>query len=239
MCKKNDFIINMTTFIIGPSHIHDECMGAYLNIFTNTTLDGNQGRPNWSNSVLKLVSDNYHNYDQIIWMVSDFRFGNIWIDEIKSSKKLFLNKCGYPRNMSRSLINKKNDKILCDKSIKCIDYIKLKYPKIKLLFWCLYTRSKIRTSNLPKEFHYDQIKKRYNKNILDIDKFTSPEEFKSCIKDSGGHPNKKGYELLKKMINTEIFKNKIKRTFILFIVLILYILCMLIYFFVVPNEIIK
>ena len=193
----------MTSFVIGPSHVHDSCIENHRHIFTNTTFDANRGRPNWSKTVLELVSDNYNNYDQIIWMISDYRFNNEDVDEIRTSRDiLFLDKIGRPRNINHSLINLQNDQTLCEHSLKCIDYIKLKFPKIKLLFWCLYTRSKINTSSLPQEFQYDQIKKRYDKNILDIDKFTTPEGFKSCIRDSCGHPNAKGYELLKNMINS-------------------------------------
>ena len=193
----------MTTFLIGPSHVDNCFIGPYLEMFTNTTFDCNPGRPNWSKTVLELVSKDYHNYDQIIWMVSDYRFNNEDIHDIVSSDdSLFLDKIGRGDNITKSLISPQNDRIVCERSLKCIDYIIKNYPKVKLLFWCLYTRSKIYTSSLPHEFHYDEIKKRYKDNILDIDEFISPEEFKTCILDPGGHPNVNGYNLLKNIINS-------------------------------------
>lgn len=93
--------------------------------------------------------------------------------------------------MDARLINRKNDRILCQRSIKCIDYIQSKYPKVKLICCCLYIRGKINVSSLDKEFQYDELKKKYSNNILDIDKFISKHEFKSCIQDKGGYPNQK------------------------------------------------
>lgn len=46
----------------------------------------------------------------------------------------------------------------------------------------------------------DTIKERYKNNILDIDLFTTPEDFNTKILDDGGHPNKQGFILLDTMI---------------------------------------
>ena len=88
------------------------------------------------------------------------------------------------------------------KYLKVIDFIVSKFPNIKLIFWCLYKRTKSnKNSSYPKHLWYDSIKERYKHNILDIDLFTTPEDFNSKILDEGGHPNKKGFILLDSMIN--------------------------------------
>jgi hypothetical protein len=41
---------------------------------------------------------------------------------------------------------------------------------------------------------------KYNKNVIDIDTFTTTSEFQTMILDESGHPNEKGLELLSNMI---------------------------------------
>ena len=57
--------------------------------------------------------------------------------------------------------------------------------------------------DLPKDIHLlDEIVKRYSHNVIDIDNFTTPEEFDKCTRDKGGHPTVDGYKLLDKMIKS-------------------------------------
>ena len=45
------------------------------------------------------------------------------------------------------------------------------------------------------------MKEKYKSNIIDIDKYTTPEYFRdNLIKDMGGHPSRDGYLLFSKMV---------------------------------------
>jgi len=114
-----------------------------------------------------------------------------------------LNEIGYPGNISREFLENRHIEFLGNHSLKVIDFIISNFPKIKLIFWCLYKRTKANNnSSYPKHLWYDVIKEKYKSNIIDIELFIKPEEFNSKILDEGGHPNKKGYYLLNSMINS-------------------------------------
>ncbi len=95
-------------------------------------------------------------------------------------------------------MDNKHIETLGNHSLKCIDYIINKFTDIKLIFWCLYKRTKVNKSSYPIYLWYDSIKVKYVDNIIDIDKYTNPQEFSNMIIDEGGHPNRNGYILLNK-----------------------------------------
>jgi len=116
--------------------------------------------------------------------------------------ELFLDTLGHPGNVSRDFLENHHIEMLGNHSLKVIDFIVSKFPNIKLIFWCLYKRTKVnKYSSYPNNLWYDTIKEKYKNNIIDIDLFTTPENFNLKILDEGGHPNKDGYILLDNMIN--------------------------------------
>ncbi len=77
-----------------------------------------------------------------------------------------------------------------------------------MIFWCLYKRTKANSlSSYPKHLWYDAIKKKYKDNIIDIDAFTTPEEYNSIVLDEGGHPNKAGLILIDAMVTHAFVKH--------------------------------
>lgn len=78
------------------------------------------------------------------------------------------------------------------------------FPRIRLIFWCLFQRSMSNVSSYPYELQYKNIIKLFHKNVIDIEQYCSVGDFVNCVIDSGGHPNKEGYELLSKMITNSI-----------------------------------
>jgi translation initiation factor 1 (eIF-1/SUI1) len=196
-------------YIIGPSHIHSlfthQIDEELINrtIFNNCILDGYCGIPIWSNHILLSIEKNTNN--NIFWMVSDYKFNNHDYDKITEigEHTLFLNEIGCPGNVNKDYMEYHHIELLGNHSLKVIDYIIEKYPKIKLIFWCLYKRTKANdNSSYPKHLWYDVIKEKYKNNIIDIDLFTTPNEFNSKILDDGAHPNREGYILLDSMIRS-------------------------------------
>jgi hypothetical protein len=141
----------------------------------------------------------------IIWIVSDYKFNNFNYPKIVNIQHgdLFLDEIGHPGNISRDFLSRYHIEVLGNHSLKVIDYIVSQFPDIKLIFWCLYKRTKAnKNSSYPKHLWYDTVKEKYKNNIIDIDLFTNPEDFNLSILDEGGHPNRKGFVLLDNMIKS-------------------------------------
>ena len=110
---------------------------------------------------------------------------------------------GYPHNVSKDFLENHHIELLGNHSLKVIDFIIKSFPDVKLIFWCLYKRTKANTSSsYPSYLWYDKIKEKYKNNIIDIDLFTNPIEFNTLITDDAGHPNKKAFALLDHMIKS-------------------------------------
>jgi hypothetical protein len=196
-------------YIIGPSHIHRDFTYQINNeikkkqLFNGCILDAYRGIPIWSKHIYNCISNNKDN--NVFWIVSDYKFNNFdypKILDIQIRNELFLDTIGRPGNVSRDFLENHHIETLGNHSLKVIDYIVSKFPDIKLIFWCLYKRTKgNKNSSYPNHLWYDVIKEKYKSNIIDIDLFTTPENFNSKILDEGGHPNKDGYKLLDNMIN--------------------------------------
>jgi len=196
-------------YIIGPSHIHHDFTHQIDNeiqtkqLFNNCILDAYRGIPIWSKHIYNCISNNINN--NVFWIVSDYKFNNFdypKILDMQIRNELFLDTIGHPGNVSIDFLENHHIEMLGNHSIKVIDFIVSKFPNIKLIFWCLYKRTKVnKNSSYPNHLWYDTIKERYKNNIVDIDLFTTPENFNLKILDEGGHPNKDGYILLDNMIN--------------------------------------
>lgn len=196
-----------TSYIIGPSHIHSDFTKQVANeiesgkLFSDCILDAYRGIPIWSRHIYNCISKNKN----VFWIVSDYKFNNSDYPKIVALKggELFLDTIGHPGNVFRDFLDRRHIQLLGDHSLKVIDFIVKEFPSIKLIFWCLYKRTKVnKNSSYPKHLWYDVIKERYRNNILDIDMFTTPEEFSLKILDDGAHPNREGYNLLDTMIKS-------------------------------------
>ena len=195
-------------YVCGPSHIHQEYTDIIKHelinktLFNNCILNGIRGLPNWSNIIIDSFSLNAKS--NLVWIVSDYKFNNFdypTIFKMQSSADLFLNVVGYPGNVDRAFMEPHHIEVLGNHTLKVIDYIIDKFPHIKLLFWCLYKRTKVNTnSSYPSHLWYDSIKEKYKSHMIDIDDFTTPADFASLLRDEGGHPNKNAYILMDKMI---------------------------------------
>lgn len=213
---------NMKTpekYIIGPSHLHDEYTKIISSkikdgfFFKNCKIDGHRGIPIWSRYIFDTIEREYNAGKDVIWMVSDFKFNNSDYEKINSiieTNNPFLDEMGSPGNINGNFLEVKHITTLGFHSINIIDKIINNFKNIKLIFWCLYTRSRIRESSYPKWMQYKYIKNRYRNNIIDIDIYSSPEVFPTLVNDAGGHPNEYGYNLIDCMINNKIIKNKNK-----------------------------
>ena len=162
------------------------------------------GIPVWSRHNYNCIAQHVESHD-VYWIVSDFKFNNFDYDRIvnlQCTQELFLdNSMGYFGNVSRDFLESHHIETLGNHSLKVLDFMTSAFPNIKLIFWCLYKRTKANAnSSYPRHLWYDAMKLRYQDNIIDIDSFTSPEAFHSQTIDEGGHPNKEGYILLDAML---------------------------------------
>jgi hypothetical protein len=199
----------MPVYVIGPSHIHSDFthqIQEEINsktLFNDCILDAYRGLPIWSNHIVRKLEENKEN--KLVWIVSDYKFNNFDYDKLLGTKELFLDSIGYPGNVDPNFMKPHHIELLGKHSLDVIDYIVKNFPHIKLVFWCLYKRTKVNTnSSYPQYLWYDSIKIRYSNNIIDIDEFTNEEEFSKGILDEGGHPNKEGFYLLNDMIMSVI-----------------------------------
>lgn len=204
-------------YILAPSHLDHTLLKPLETeiknnlFFKDCEIDSNIGMPNWSNYVKHTLEKNKEK--NLIWMVSDYKFNNFdypKILKLKDSKNLFIQtKFGANEKcVDKNFMSPDHIEILGNHSIKILDYITTKYPNIKLIFWCLYVRTKVFKSNtIPMNLQYDFIRKRYKNNIIDIECYTDCNEFKEkYIRDNGGHPTTDGIKFIDAMINGKIEK---------------------------------
>jgi hypothetical protein len=198
-------------YVIGPSHIHPsftkiippKIMSHIL--FPNCILDGYPGLPNWSRHIHTSIANHIAQNHTVIWMVSDYKFNNADYYTLADAPpgSLTLDTIGRPNNVVKSFCDPEHITCLAEHSLAHVDSIVAKYPAVKVIFWCLYKRTKANpNSSYPRAYWYDTIKGRYPHNIIDIDNFTTPQKFNTFIRDEGAHPNKAGYILLDTMIRS-------------------------------------
>ena len=198
-----------TIYVIGPSHIHRKFLMQIRaqirskELFENCKLEGYKGLPVWSRHIYETIKKQTELGNDVIWMVSDYKFNNYDYPILKETHApMFLDTLGRGCNVSKDYMLPEHITVLGNHSLKVIDYIISEFPNVKLLFWCLYKRSRANNSSYPRHLWYDEIVKRYSHNVIDIDNFTTPEEFDKCTRDKGGHPTVDGYKLLDKMIKS-------------------------------------
>jgi hypothetical protein len=195
-------------YIIGPSHLCDTFLQQVSpriengELFNNCEIDAYIGLPNWSRQIETKIKEKMATH-QIIWLVSDYKFNNFdfhKIVELQEKRELFLDTVGYAGNIDIQFMHNGVTTVLGQHTKRVIDYIISICPNIRLIFWCLYKRTRVNNSSYPRELWYHQMRDTYSKNIIDIDTFTTPHEFQTMTLDEAGHPNIKGMELLSNMI---------------------------------------
>lgn len=178
-------------------------------LFEDVLIYSIHGLANWSQSIPVWIKSITENNLPAIWMVSDVFFNNKDIHKLREMDegKLFLpGTRGEPNNIVRELRTIDYCRFLSNHTTKVIDYLISIFPEIKLCFWCLYMRTKCRSSDTyPIDHKYEAMRLRYPKNTIDIDWYLQRAgiRFEDCIKDEGGHPNRIGYLLLREMFARE------------------------------------
>lgn len=122
--------------ILGPSHVMRLIQAVDSDVIpksTCTDLYGYGGAPVWGDFIKKKSKD-FAKYDELIFIVGDFRFGNkTLVDDSVINNQ---------HSISKELITDANDKIMYDKVInelKILASSEFK-TKIKFIFWCLTLR---------------------------------------------------------------------------------------------------
>ena len=199
-------------YVIGPSHICDKFLEQVSKkiedgiLFENCELDAYIGLPNWSKQIEVKVKEKMNTH-QIIWLVSDYKFDNFDFHRILDLQKkgeLFLDTVGYSGNIDIQFMHNDVIRVLGEHTKNVINHIISICPTIRLIFWCLYKRTRVNNSSYPRDLWYDRMCQQYHKNVINIDLFTKPSEFQTMILDESGHPNVKGMELLSNMITKNI-----------------------------------
>ena len=179
------------------------------NLFESVRIYSINGLANWSHSIALWIEEIIKKDLPVIWMVSDVFLNNKDIDELRKldEGRLFLPGArGEPYNIDQKLRTIENCRFLSNHTTKVIDHLISRFPQIKLCFWCLYMRTKCRTSTTyPIECQYETMRARYSNNTIDMDWYLQRAgmRFEDCVKDEGGHPNRIGYLLLREMFEKE------------------------------------
>lgn len=199
------------TYLIGPSHVKNEFLSIcdYKNVFKNVIMDGFHARPNWCPDIPKKLDEYNDKNFNLIWMVSDYKFHNyMYADIVKAQKnELFfeITNTDPTACIDYKFLEVKHIRLLGDHTCRIIDYLIELYPNIKLIFWCLYVRTKLNISGtIPIDLSYDAMNQRYRNNTIDIDSFVNIDNLSKMTRDSHGHPTEYGYNVLANMINSQI-----------------------------------
>jgi len=201
---------NCKYVVIAPSHMLQyrlETQSA-CSLFDNALIHAREGLANWSASIPTWMTRAYELNLPIFWMVSDWSFNNKDIFDLQKlgPTELFLpGERGHGGNIVRELRTKRNTSFLVNHTLDIIDIIIQTFPHVRLIFWCLYARTKIKNSNMYDVCGYDMMRQRYPHHCVDIDWYLKREKttFDRCIIDDGGHPNYNGYSILNKIFACE------------------------------------
>jgi hypothetical protein len=187
-------------------------------IFSDCILDGHVGLPLYEKYVEIKILENINK--KTIFIVPSFVYGNYYLYNNRTLNStveyndLFLNMDtdsmftpsdkNYAEPIDRSLISNTD---IAQYAIRVLDHIIQISPNIKFIFWCAYNYSK-NPNHIPKSIPecmlYDNLKKRYANNTLDIDSFTKPEWFFEYIVryKNDSHPSVEGYRMIDRMIRS-------------------------------------
>lgn len=192
----------MKRLIIGPSHVvrweRDVSQGR-LPALKNVDFYGVGGLPVWDDKLFSLVGSSINDYDELIVIVGDFRFGNTFCFQSR------LRHTG----IEKKYINHQNDSFLFEKSVLAL-YKLSELPKVSFLFWDLALREYLNRKN--KKYLIDGVyqhpiwnlealERRFFNNTISIMDAISY-DLNSFFIDSSLHPSVLGYEFLKEIILT-------------------------------------
>lgn len=186
--------------VIGPSHIVRWAFSIDHDVIPdikNTEFLGKGGLPLWCDLV-QLKKNEFHLYDEIIYLVGDFRFGNKSI--VKPSDQFGIDK---------DLINKKNDKYLYNKVIdEMLSLVNGPFAqKIKFIFWDLAMReneNKNKNKYLKEGvychplWNLNELQSKFSSNTIFID---NNFRLDSLYIDSSNHPSILGYRYIYELIH--------------------------------------
>ena len=198
-------------YLIGPSHIHAEFLAPVQEemargaIFAGIELDGHRGMPVWARHIRQAIAAQVAQGRDVAWMVIDFKSNNkdyARLREMQDGAELYLDVMGHPDNIDRELMGPEHIEMLGRHSLRVLDAAVQEFPGLKLIFWCMFMRSKCNASSYPDYLQYDALRQRYANNIIDIESFVTPPQFRELVTDEGGHPNAAGFLLLDKMLKT-------------------------------------
>jgi len=199
-------------FVIGPSHLHTCQLSDDVRVRVfgamDVTIEAHVGLPVWSQRVPDALAEHSAAGRAPVWVVSDWKFNNFDYDAIVSahgspgSSSLFLDVLGHSGNVSHDYMQPLHLEVLARHGLDCIDEVLRRVPTTRLIFWCLYQRTKGRgSSSYPSWACYDAVVQRYRGHVIDIDEFTDAEEWRATmVADAGGHPSCAGYELMARML---------------------------------------
>lgn len=202
LIKKYKMNISNKTLVIGPSHIlrilHQIKYSILPTLPENIVLFGNAGMPIWHPMIEEHLNNN--EYDQILVIVGDFRFGNKIFKGLPNDK-IF--------GIDRELINYENDQTLLEKSLVALRYLVNTYEGVRLLFWDLIIREWRNIINQKyytnqgiyshPTWNYNEISKEFEPFIISIN-FLMKQTKDIITIDSSNHPSIYGYLILYKAI---------------------------------------
>ena len=196
-----------STFVIGPSHVHASIMSENdrrLCYGNDVKIEAHCGLPVWSSRILPALREHAEKGMRVVWIVSDWKFNNRDYDVIKrDDAPLFLDTLGHANNVDNRYMSKEHIEVLTRHAMRCIDHVVKALPQVRLVFWCLYKRTRAygSSSSYPGFAWYEETIRRYRDNVIDVDDHTTPHAFNAClVRDEGGHPSSAGQKVLAGMI---------------------------------------
>lgn len=216
-----------SVFALGPSHFERKALIAasfpWKEVDDGNILEVQAGNgqkqhllgvaslPVYNQITLNLLRRAYAAYDQVVWCVSNWFFGNKDIEKLRSlgkktsEEELFLWSDFYAGNVERSLITSENTDLLVHHSTRCIDFILSEMPRTKLLFWCLAKRTFNKhgqSKQIPLHGQYEALISRYQSHSLDVLDYHAKDTFdRTCCQDRSGHPTLLGYQTISQLLN--------------------------------------
>lgn len=195
--------------IIGPSHMHPDW---YPNrsvdkLFETMTVYSRLGLANFSDEIVNIVQQNHNK--RVVWMVSHWLFNNHEIpllrEEMSRGRHMLPGMRGCAGNIDKRYMRVEDVRFLADISMRCIHDVIQVNPNVRLLFWCLYnfTGNGRTSSCIPTDVSYNAMRIKYGDAVIDIDAYLKKSNitFQECVRDTGGHPNLRGYRLIHEMLN--------------------------------------
>eukprot|EP00438_Fugacium_kawagutii_P020363 Skav210255 [mRNA] locus=scaffold1929:222209:223159:- [translate_table: standard] len=215
-------------FALGPSHFERKALiaagfpwkeaskevdGNILEVQAGSQkqhLLGVASLPVYNQITLHLLRRAYASYDQVVWCVSNWFFGNKDIEKLRalgkktSEEELFLWSDFYPGNVERNLITPENTDLLVHHSTRCIDFILSEMPRTQLLFWCLAKRTFNKhgqSKQIPLHGQYEAMISRYQSHSLDVLDYHEKDAFdRTCCQDRSGHLTLLGYQTISQLL---------------------------------------